>query len=100
MMIYIAYNHINIFAQGSMSAVVECLLALRDHIDSKIHDTKSPTKFGTQLRRWRLPEVENLEGTNGARVDQSAQVQNSLGSKSQRVSRSPITSGRVVTVTR
>lgn len=80
-----------------MSAVVECLLALRDHIDSKIHDTKSPTKFGTQLRRWRLPEV--LEGTNGARGDQSAQVQNSLGSKSQRVSRSPIASGRVVTVT-
>nr|XP_029120262.1 kinesin-like protein KIN-14C isoform X2 [Elaeis guineensis] len=45
--------------QGSISAVVECLLYLRDHINSEpgedgIHDVGKP---GSQLRkRWRLPE--------------------------------------------
>ncbi|XP_008804600.2 kinesin-like protein KIN-14C [Phoenix dactylifera] len=45
--------------QGSISAVVECLLYLRDHINSEpgedgIHDMGKP---GSQLRkRWRLPE--------------------------------------------
>eukprot|EP00268_Persea_americana_P019907 TRINITY_DN20251_c0_g1_i2.p1 TRINITY_DN20251_c0_g1~~TRINITY_DN20251_c0_g1_i2.p1 ORF type:complete len:370 (-),score=77.59 TRINITY_DN20251_c0_g1_i2:933-2042(-) len=86
--------------KGSMSAVVECLLALRDHMDSKIRDTRSATKFGSQLRRWRLPEVENLEGTSGARWDLDKNSPGSgeerrkslLDAKSQRVLRSPVAS--------
>ena len=89
-----------------MSAVVECLLALRDHMDSKIRDTRSATKFGSQLRRWRLPEVENLEGTSGARWDLDKNSPGSgeerrkslLHANSQRVLRSPVASGRVVIV--
>ncbi|XP_077218072.1 P-loop nucleoside triphosphate hydrolases superfamily protein with CH (Calponin Homology) domain-containing protein [Tasmannia lanceolata] len=95
--------------QGPMTAVVECLLRLKDHFNSdlggyNIHGTNSFSKCGSLPRkRWKFPELETLEGTDSVRGDQSAQEQNSpvLGeerkksypeSMFQRVLRSPVMS--------
>ncbi|XP_058075660.1 kinesin-like protein KIN-14C [Magnolia sinica] len=70
--------------QGSMTAVVECLLTLKklsnfNLREDNIHDANSSAKCGIQSRkRWKLPEVGNLEGMDGVQGDQSACAHNTL----------------------
>lgn len=96
-----------LWVQGSISAVVECLLYLRDHINSEpgedgIHDVGKP---GSQLRkRWRLPEGDWAAAFgNHIQRGQNSMV---LGegdrrfaeSKSQHVWESPVISGIIMVV--
>ncbi|XP_068641306.1 kinesin-like protein KIN-14C [Aristolochia californica] len=83
--------------QGSMTSVVDCLLALKANSSSELRGASSPVSYGNQRRnKWKLQE-----GTNGTHGDQSAQApvsprtaeerrRSSLELRFQRALRSPV----------
>ncbi|KAG9449121.1 hypothetical protein H6P81_009086 [Aristolochia fimbriata] len=59
--------------QGSMTSVVDCLLALKANCSSDIREATSPVSYGNQLRKkWKHHEAINSEGINGTNGDQTA----------------------------
>ncbi|XP_072963056.1 kinesin-like protein KIN-14K [Typha angustifolia] len=94
--------------QGSMSAVVDCLLILRDHvyIEPGEDGFLDASKSGVQLRkRWRLPETDksvvrgaeqrkNIQIQQGSTTSREERRKGLSESKSKLTSRSPVTSGQ------
>ncbi|XP_068636495.1 kinesin-like protein KIN-14C isoform X2 [Aristolochia californica] len=59
--------------QGSMTSVVDCLLALKANSSAEVRGTSSPVSYWNQLRKkWKLQKTINAEGI--AHGDQSAQA--------------------------
>ncbi|XP_020105666.1 kinesin-like protein KIN-14C isoform X2 [Ananas comosus] len=93
--------------QGSMSAVVECLLNLRDHLHSELGEDGflDAGNIGGQFRkRWRLPEIDRSTalGVDQGDSTQDQQISNMFAegrrkgqteSKLKSTSRSPAASG-------
>ncbi|KAF8369926.1 hypothetical protein HHK36_032045 [Tetracentron sinense] len=94
--------------QGSMTKVLDCLLTLRSQFNSNvrgdhIHIPTIANSGNHSKKKWKLSEVERLEGTNGSLRDVSSRGHHSTvseeekrkslsDSKFQRVLRSPVMS--------